>query len=57
MTNEEMSGVLLEHAADIAWMNGEQERAVQLWLLAIKKNDIDVSPKLRKKAKKKRYYK
>lgn len=57
MTNEEMSGVLLEHAADIAWMNGEQERAVQLWLLAIKKNDIDVSPKLRKKAKKKKYYK
>ena len=57
LSNEELSGVLLEHAGDIAWMNGETERAVQLWRLALQKKDDDVTPKLRKKAKKKKYYK
>lgn len=56
LENEHTSANILEHAADIAWMNGEEERAVALWRLAVKRGD-DVSPILLKKAKKKKYIK
>lgn len=56
LENEHTSANILEHAADIAWMNGEEERAVALWRLAVKRGD-DVSPVLLKKAKKKKYIK
>lgn len=56
LENEHTSANILEHAADIAWKNGEEERAVALWRLAVKRGD-DVSPVLLKKAKKKRYIK
>jgi tetratricopeptide (TPR) repeat protein len=43
LTDEYTSSVILEHAGDIAWMNGEQERAIYLWRLALKRGDKDVS--------------
>jgi tetratricopeptide (TPR) repeat protein len=57
LTNEYTSSVILEHAGDIAWMNGEQERAIYLWRLALKRGDKDVSSVLKKKSKKGKYYK
>lgn len=57
MTDEYTSTTILEHAGDIAWMNGDKERAVLLWKLAVKRGDDDVTPVLLKKAKKKKYYK
>ena len=57
LTDEYTSSVILEHAGDIAWMNGEQERATFLWRLALKRGDKDVSTVLKKKSKKGKYYK
>ncbi len=57
LTDEYTSSVILEHAGDIAWMNGEQERAIYLWRLALKRGDKDVSSVLKKKSKKGKYYK
>lgn len=57
LTDEYTSSVILEHAGDIAWMNGEQERATFLWRLALKRGDKDVSSVLKKKSKKGKYYK
>lgn len=57
LTDEYTSSVILEHAGDIAWMNGEQERATFLWRLALKRGDKDVSTALKKKSKKGKYYK
>lgn len=57
MTNEHTTSGILEHAADIAWMNGEIQRAVYLWQLAVRRSDNDATPMLSKKAKKKKYYK
>lgn len=57
LTDDYTSSVILEHAGDIAWMNGEQERAIYLWRLALKRGDKDVSSVLKKKSKKGKYYK
>lgn len=57
MKDEYTSSAILEHAADIAWMNGDTERAVYLWRIAVKRGDKDATPMLTKKAKKKKYYK
>lgn len=55
LTDEKTTSVILEHAGDIAWMNGDQGRACYLWQLAVKRNDGDASPLLRKKAQKRKY--
>lgn len=57
MTDGHTTSAIMEHAADIAWMNGDIERAVYLWQLAVKRGDDDATPLLRKKARKKKYYK
>lgn len=56
MTDLYTSTAILEHAGDIAWMNGDAERATYLWQLAVRRGDDDVTPILRKKAKKRKYY-
>lgn len=56
MTDLYTSTAILEHAGDIAWMNGDAERATYLWQLALRRGDDEVTPILRKKAKKRKYY-
>lgn len=56
MTDLYTSTAILEHAGDIAWMNGDVERATYLWQLAVRRGDDEVTPILRKKAKKRKYY-
>lgn len=56
MTDLYTSTAILEHAGDIAWMNGDAERATYLWQLAVRRGDDEVTPILRKKAKKRKYY-
>lgn len=55
MTDLYTSTAILEHAGDIAWMNGDAERATYLWQLAVRRGDDEVTPILRKKAKKRKY--
>lgn len=57
MTDLYTSTAILEHAGDIAWMNGDMERAIYLWQLAVKRADDELTPVLMKKAKKKKYFK
>ena len=57
MTDLYTSTAILEHAGDVAWMNGDMERAVYLWQLAVKRADDELTPVLMKKAKKKKYFK
>ena len=56
MTDLYTSTAILEHAGDIAWVNGDAERATYLWQLAVRRGDDEVTPILRKKAKKRKYY-
>lgn len=51
------TSVILEHAADIAWFNGDTGRACYLWDLAVRLGDEDVSAVLLKKSKKRKYLK
>lgn len=48
---------ILEHAGDIAWFCGEQDRALWLWQLALQRGDGDATAALPKKVKKKKYVK
>ena len=57
LTDDYTGSAILEHAGDIAWMNGDTQRAIYLWQLAAKRGDADVTPLLPKKARKKKYYK
>ena len=57
MTDLYTSTAILEHAGDVAWMNGDMERAIYLWQLAVKRADDELTPVLMKKAKKKKYFK
>jgi tetratricopeptide (TPR) repeat protein len=57
LTDDYTGSAILEHAGDIAWMNGDTQRAIYLWQLAVKRGDADVTPLLPKKARKKKYYK
>lgn len=57
MTDPYTSTAILEHAGDVAWMNGETERATYLWQLAVRRGDDEVTPTLNKKARKRKYYK
>ena len=57
MTDLYTSTAILEHAGDVAWMNGDMERAIYLWQLAVKRADDELTPVLMKKAKKKQYFK
>ena len=50
-----MSNVL-EHAGDIAWMQGKEEEALRFWRLAMKRDDKTGTPLLPKKVRKKKYY-
>lgn len=56
LSDEELSTALLEHAGDIYYQCGMQERALHLWQLAKKKNGAD-SGLLSKKIKQKKYVK
>ena len=57
MTDLYTSTAILEHAGDVAWMNGDMECAIYLWQLAVKRADDELTPVLMKKAKKKKYFK
>lgn len=57
LRDEKTTSAILEHAADIAWMNGDQGRACYLWQLAVKRGDDDGTPALKKKASKRKYIK
>lgn len=57
LADDHTTSAILEHAADIAWMTGDEERAIYLWELAVRRNDDDATPMLKKKARKKKYYK
>ena len=57
LTDDHTTSAMLEHAADIAWITGDEERAIYLWELAVRRNDDDATPMLKKKARKKKYYK
>lgn len=52
-----LSGVIIEHSADIHVLCGDMGMALRLWRLALLKDDGTCSPHLRKKLKKKRYIK
>jgi len=56
MTDLYTSTAILEHAGDVAWMNGNVERAAYLWQLAVKRGDDELTPVLKKKARKRKYY-
>ncbi|MDR2927033.1 MAG: tetratricopeptide repeat protein [Cytophagaceae bacterium] len=53
--SEEISGVLYEHYADILYMNGDREKAVEYWQKAVETGDADVSAKLLEKIEKRQY--
>ena len=57
MTDLYTSTAILEHAGDVAWMNGDMERAIYLWQLAVKRADDELTPVLMKKANNKKYFK
>lgn len=57
LADSSISSTVLEHAADIAWFNGDTDRACYLWELAVKRGDDDVTATLRKKSRKRRYFK
>ncbi len=57
LADSSISSAVLEHAADIAWFNGDTGRACYLWELAVKRGDDDVTATLRKKSRKRRYFK
>lgn len=55
LSNEELTGVLLEHAGDIYAQNGQMGEALRYWRLALMKNDEKTSKLLRKKIRRKKY--
>ena len=57
LADSSISSTVLEHAADIAWFNGDTGRACYLWELAVKRGDDDVTATLRKKSRKRRCFK
>ena len=57
LSNERLLGNLIEHAGDVYANCGEQETALRLWKLAKQKDDNTCTPLLRKKIKRKKYFK
>lgn len=57
LAEEEVTGVVFEHAGDIAALSDDMEAAIRFWLLAKEKDDGSCTPQLRKKLKKKKYIK
>lgn len=57
LSNERLLGNLIEHAGDVYAKCGEQETALRLWKLAKQKDDNTCTPLLRKKIKRKKYFK
>ena len=57
LDDPDISPVLIEHAADISWMNSDRERAIQLWNLAVSKDPTQATPLLLKKQRRQKYYK
>ncbi|MCR4921784.1 MAG: tetratricopeptide repeat protein [Bacteroidaceae bacterium] len=55
LADEQLSGVLFEHAGDIYIQNGQPDVALRFWRLAIQRNDENCTPLLQKKIKKKKY--
>ena len=53
--DEQLTGVLFEHAGDIYMLNGQPDEALRFWRLAVQRNDESCTPVLRKKLKKKKY--
>lgn len=54
LAGDETSSIILEHAGDIAWMLGNEQRALTLWRLAVERGD-EASPMLAQKVKKRKY--
>ena len=57
LADPQVGGVVLEHAGDIAAMNGLQDQALRFWLLAEKAGGRGLTPLLPRKIKMKRYIK
>ncbi len=57
LSNERLLGNLIEPAGDVYANCGEQETALRLWKLAKQKDDNTCTPLLRKKIKRKKYFK
>ena len=57
LDDPDISPVLIEHAADISWMNSDRGRAIQLWNLAVSKDPTQATPLLLKKQRRQKYYK
>lgn len=57
LSNELLSGNVLEHVGDIYSMCGDMETALKMWNLALKKQDQTCSPLIEKKIKQKKYIK
>ena len=57
LSNERLLGNLIEHAGGVYANCGEQETALRLWKLAKQKDDNTCTPLLRKKIKRKKYFK
>ena len=55
--DESLSGAVLEHAGDIAAMNGNMEQALRFWLLAEQAGGPDLTATLPRKIKLKKYIK
>ena len=55
LADEQLTGVLFEHAGDIYMLNGQTDEALRFWRLAVQRKDESCTPVLRKKLKKKKY--
>ena len=53
--DEDVSGVVLEHAGDIYYQCGDAEKALIYWKMADEKNDEDTTELLKQKIKTKKY--
>lgn len=57
LADEQLMGNLIEHAGDVYALFGEPETALRFWKLAKQKDDNTCTPLLRKKIKRKKYFK
>lgn len=55
LDDEEVSGVVLEHAGDIYYQCGDAEQALLYWKMAAEKQDDDTTPLLKQKIETKKY--
>ena len=57
LADKEVAGVVLEHAGDIAALNGNMEQALRFWILAQQSGGKDLTAVLPRKIKLKKYIK